>query len=454
MMNHSAMPRTAEQNEALREARKAQLIAAATARFAERGIDATNMQEVAEEAGCSSGLAYRYFPSKDALVRACLAPSLERPLAVVEEVTDLRGDSLLRHLSKRLLLDAQAHTRAYRLFFASLLQPSLERLLRDLRAQLAPRQRQLEERVEGAFRELGSDDPAADAASFRAQLGGLALAACRGEALDPEAATASLLRGLGASAPRPVALPRVVAATAADHPDLVRLYPELGVPEPPPDAAAFARDLASYRVARVGGAVRGYARSELEGELVLLRELVTDPTARRQGIARRLIEAVAREAAAAGSRHLRLHVKADNTDAIALYERLGFGTDKRGVALEIEDPTLPLLPRYTGRVRALAPGDAEELASALDLDAAALRDARRIAFVAENNAGGLDGVAVGKDRLGPLGARTRSALAALVRHARAEVVLLGDHRRETRWLESGGARRRFELLTMSARLPL
>ena len=50
------------------EATRARLLTAAEAILAEGGYSAFTMKELAERAGCAVGLAYRYFPSREALV--------------------------------------------------------------------------------------------------------------------------------------------------------------------------------------------------------------------------------------------------------------------------------------------------------------------------------------------------------------------------------------------------
>ncbi|MBL8606454.1 MAG: TetR/AcrR family transcriptional regulator [Myxococcales bacterium] len=52
------------------EATRARLLTAAEAILAEGGYSAFTMKELAERAGCAVGLAYRYFPSREALVVA------------------------------------------------------------------------------------------------------------------------------------------------------------------------------------------------------------------------------------------------------------------------------------------------------------------------------------------------------------------------------------------------
>ncbi len=61
-------PRTVEQNEVIREQRKAQIAEAAFHVFAQNGYAATSMAQVAKKAEVSKGLLYNYFESKESLL--------------------------------------------------------------------------------------------------------------------------------------------------------------------------------------------------------------------------------------------------------------------------------------------------------------------------------------------------------------------------------------------------
>jgi AcrR family transcriptional regulator len=70
------VPRTEAANQRVREAQRARIIDGARTVFAQKGLTAT-MADVAAAAGVSQGLAYRYFTSKDELVRALVAEAME-----------------------------------------------------------------------------------------------------------------------------------------------------------------------------------------------------------------------------------------------------------------------------------------------------------------------------------------------------------------------------------------
>ncbi len=55
------------------EQRRVQLVEVATTIFAERGFDATSMDDIAEAAGVTKPVVYQHFPSKRALYRELLA---------------------------------------------------------------------------------------------------------------------------------------------------------------------------------------------------------------------------------------------------------------------------------------------------------------------------------------------------------------------------------------------
>jgi AcrR family transcriptional regulator len=70
------LPRTAEQNEALRAESQGRILAAALRLFAERGYAQTSIRAIAQEAGIAQGLLYNYFAGKEALLRAIFEQSM------------------------------------------------------------------------------------------------------------------------------------------------------------------------------------------------------------------------------------------------------------------------------------------------------------------------------------------------------------------------------------------
>ncbi|MDR0711863.1 MAG: TetR/AcrR family transcriptional regulator [Prevotellaceae bacterium] len=62
------MPRTKEQNEAIRGAKEQLIVSVALKLFAKNGYTATSIDKIAKEAGISKGLLYNYFTSKENLL--------------------------------------------------------------------------------------------------------------------------------------------------------------------------------------------------------------------------------------------------------------------------------------------------------------------------------------------------------------------------------------------------
>jgi len=85
----------------LKEARPAQLIAAAFEVFAEKGFAATRLEDVARRAGLAKGTAYLYFPNKEALFKAAIREAVVARIAMGErDVEEWHGSSedLLRRM--------------------------------------------------------------------------------------------------------------------------------------------------------------------------------------------------------------------------------------------------------------------------------------------------------------------------------------------------------------------
>lgn len=64
------MPKTAEQNEQIRQATRKAIVDGAMVCFAQQGYAQTTIRRIAGEAGVSTGLMYHYFESKEALLQA------------------------------------------------------------------------------------------------------------------------------------------------------------------------------------------------------------------------------------------------------------------------------------------------------------------------------------------------------------------------------------------------
>ena len=131
------------------------------------------------------------------------------------------------------------------------------------------------------------------------------------------------------------------------------------------EAAAFVGDRLSRRslrafirsplrpllVARFGDRIAGYAllSARQGGRTARIYSLAVDPSQKRRGVGRALLQACERYARARGRAALRLEVRYDNPAAIALYEKMGYRPfghyagyyEDGGVALRFEKRLAP-----------------------------------------------------------------------------------------------------------------
>lgn len=84
------MPRTEEAKKRIREEQRTKILEAARRIFARKGLMAT-VDDVAEEAGVSHGLAYRYFANKEAIFSALVLQALQAPSASLERIFEMPG---------------------------------------------------------------------------------------------------------------------------------------------------------------------------------------------------------------------------------------------------------------------------------------------------------------------------------------------------------------------------
>ena len=84
---------------------------------------------------------------------------------------------------------------------------------------------------------------------------------------------------------------------------------------------------ARFALLRVGGEPAALAYGAMHGGLLCYESVITDPARRRQGLARRVVGALALWARDAGAKGACLQVEASNAPARALYDRFGLATE-------------------------------------------------------------------------------------------------------------------------------
>lgn len=171
------MPRTSDQNQALRAQARDNIVEAALDVFGANGFDGATTADVAIRAGVSKGLVFNYFPTKQALLQALIERTLGEALGHWEG-QDWTGAPAAQ---LTMLLDAAvdqvcARPHFFRLYFSLVLQPGGSDAVEAAVATLKPRLEAYYGRVAALMTALGSDDPVADAHLFQFALNGLAQA--------------------------------------------------------------------------------------------------------------------------------------------------------------------------------------------------------------------------------------------------------------------------------------
>ena len=77
-MKGDIMARSSEQNEKIREERKEQILSGALDLFANKGLFATKIKDIAEKVGIAQGLVYHYFKSKDDIYVELISNALDK----------------------------------------------------------------------------------------------------------------------------------------------------------------------------------------------------------------------------------------------------------------------------------------------------------------------------------------------------------------------------------------
>ena len=173
------MPRTAEQNEALRSESRERIIDHALALFAEHGYEYTSVRMIAQAAGIAQGLLYNYFASKEALLQAIF----ERSMADVRRSFTAAEAGAPGEQIERLVRASFAIVRAnlpfWRISYAVRAQPAV---LAGLGGALPAWIASIRQTVERYARQAGAPNPAVAGAILFALIDG----AAQHYALEPD----------------------------------------------------------------------------------------------------------------------------------------------------------------------------------------------------------------------------------------------------------------------------
>lgn len=173
-------PRTAQQNELIRNQKREQIMQAALQVFSEKGFHSTSMSTVAKAAKVSKGLSYSYFESKDSLLKAILLQGFEH-LDILEEKfpNGLHTREEMISMLDYYIQAVQNNPTYWKLYFSLLMQVDLHAILGSRMEELMGNVLQ---QLANYFQKKGEEDPMGLAMLLGATLDGLFMNYC----LNPE----------------------------------------------------------------------------------------------------------------------------------------------------------------------------------------------------------------------------------------------------------------------------
>ncbi len=193
-------------SEAYTDARRTEIVAAASRCFAEHGFRATQMRDVAKQAGLSTGALYRYFASKEELSRAVVD-------WIHQNEADLRGQVLgegtaieqLERLPARFVQLADASEEQIRLNFRDYGEaatiPFLETAIRNVVVATTDDLEELVREAQAAGDVIADLDPKMTAAALATLIVSVRFARLFGGAFDGAAFTKTLQAMIGGLRP-------------------------------------------------------------------------------------------------------------------------------------------------------------------------------------------------------------------------------------------------------------
>src|SRR5262245_46072903 len=104
------MPRNTEQNQRRKDERREQIVHAAVAIFARKGLALTRISDIAAAADLSYGLVYHYFHDKEEIYQLILDRAVQGGLRLAAEATGRPGSpwERLRYLCEQMLAGYRA----------------------------------------------------------------------------------------------------------------------------------------------------------------------------------------------------------------------------------------------------------------------------------------------------------------------------------------------------------
>jgi len=157
-------------------------------------------------------------------------------------------------------------------------------------------------------------------------------------------------------------------ASPADHAAFVRFFHTFDIPDEVPDLAWWERWCSHACFVEENGVSLGYGLAYELGSLGIVMHCAVDPSARRRGVGRAVMEALAMRLRDKQCTRWMLNVKERNAPAIALYRGLGLQVDHRLVSLSLSWDAVNALPQGTAACEAFDQAEDAAIEDAFAID--------------------------------------------------------------------------------------
>jgi len=170
------MPRTAEENDRIRQLSKEKICAAAMALFIKQGYYATSINDIAVEAGISKGLLYNYYSGKEELLSEMVNARIKEVVEVMEGAASLElPGQQLEHIVKGAIDNIRQNPEVHRFYLHLQTQPEADKELIKYSKLLVEENARLFELQCEIFEKLGAKEPRKRSLYFSSALQGIML---------------------------------------------------------------------------------------------------------------------------------------------------------------------------------------------------------------------------------------------------------------------------------------
>lgn len=164
-------PRTEQQYEEIREARKREIMDTALELFANEGYDVTSISKIADKAGISKGLLYNYFKGKEDLIKTIIFDGLDSLTRLIDPDQDgVITRKELQNFIQEFFDALETSPHFWRLYFTLFIQPHVLKLVEKRFAVMVHTYLAM---LEDYFRTTGAEDPETEAIMLGAVLDGI-----------------------------------------------------------------------------------------------------------------------------------------------------------------------------------------------------------------------------------------------------------------------------------------